>query len=55
MDTDGAKLVESVISGKYAIFWATKTDSNIDDTLEDIKDLLNDDTEEEVKKIQKLG
>ena len=55
MDSDGAKLVKSVLSGKYTIVGATWTDSNIDDTLEDIEELLKDYTEEEVNKIQKLG
>ena len=55
MDSDGAKLVKSVLSGKYIIFGATQTDRNIDNTLEDIEELLKDDTEEEVKKIQKFG
>ena len=55
MDSDGAKLVKSVLSGKYTIVGATWTDGNIDDTLEDIEELLKDDTEEEVNNIQKLG
>ena len=55
MDSDGAKLVKSVLSGKYTIVGATWTDGNIDDTLEDIEELLKHDTEEEVNNIQKLG
>ena len=54
MDSDGAKLVKSVLSGKYTIVGATWTDGNIDDTLEDIEELWKDDTEE-VNNIKKLG